>query len=333
MTKQVIDIGTVANDGTGDTLRSAGTKINDNFTELYDKLGGNILGQISFEDSAIVFEGNAVNSFQTRMYVDEPTGNNKVYVPDFTGNFVLDSSTDTLKNKTLFQPYVDSATFDRLLIEDIDKSHKYNLVPGNLTGTRNIRLPNLADSDTITFNKHTQTLSNKTLFKPKVLQYIYDSIGEPMLEFSRQGTLSNLKIDNANNVNLDITSANTNASININSKNNGAVKIKNLALGSTSLITQGGTSGAHYQADDSVNLLKIDKSGDFYLDINDGNTVGELKLVANKSTSGADVLISFPSSTFANGTNITLAVDRACMLMWDGDQWYSLNRDSGYVIT
>lgn len=33
--KQVIGIGTVANDGTGDTLRVAMDKVNDNFTELY----------------------------------------------------------------------------------------------------------------------------------------------------------------------------------------------------------------------------------------------------------------------------------------------------------
>jgi hypothetical protein len=36
MAKQVINIGTVANDGTGDTLRQGGDKINSNFTELYD---------------------------------------------------------------------------------------------------------------------------------------------------------------------------------------------------------------------------------------------------------------------------------------------------------
>ena len=37
MVKQVISTGTTANDGTGDTLRSAGKKINSNFTELYDR--------------------------------------------------------------------------------------------------------------------------------------------------------------------------------------------------------------------------------------------------------------------------------------------------------
>jgi len=37
MAKQTINIGTSANDGTGDPLRSAMDKTNDNFTELYRK--------------------------------------------------------------------------------------------------------------------------------------------------------------------------------------------------------------------------------------------------------------------------------------------------------
>ncbi len=35
MAQQLLDIGTVANDGTGDTLRNAMDKVNDNFTDLY----------------------------------------------------------------------------------------------------------------------------------------------------------------------------------------------------------------------------------------------------------------------------------------------------------
>ena len=35
MGQQSINIGSTANDGTGDTLRDGGDKINDNFTELY----------------------------------------------------------------------------------------------------------------------------------------------------------------------------------------------------------------------------------------------------------------------------------------------------------
>ena len=39
MAKSVIGVGSIANDGTGDTLRAAGVKINDNFSELYTALG------------------------------------------------------------------------------------------------------------------------------------------------------------------------------------------------------------------------------------------------------------------------------------------------------
>lgn len=39
MAKSVIGVGSVANDGTGDTLRAAGVKINDNFSEIYTALG------------------------------------------------------------------------------------------------------------------------------------------------------------------------------------------------------------------------------------------------------------------------------------------------------
>ena len=40
MAKQTINIGSTANDGTGDPLRTAFDKSNDNFTELYNGAGG-----------------------------------------------------------------------------------------------------------------------------------------------------------------------------------------------------------------------------------------------------------------------------------------------------
>ena len=44
MAKQTVNTGTTANDRSGDTLRGAGIKINANFTELYNILGGTISG-------------------------------------------------------------------------------------------------------------------------------------------------------------------------------------------------------------------------------------------------------------------------------------------------
>ena len=39
MAYQSLGLGSSANDGTGDDLRTGGDKINDNFVELYTKLG------------------------------------------------------------------------------------------------------------------------------------------------------------------------------------------------------------------------------------------------------------------------------------------------------
>jgi hypothetical protein len=53
MARQNINIGTVANDGTGDDLRVAMQKVNDNFTELY---GASPFGQ------QITIAGNEISS-------------------------------------------------------------------------------------------------------------------------------------------------------------------------------------------------------------------------------------------------------------------------------
>ena len=42
MAQQTINIGTTANDGTGDPLRTAFDKVNDNFTELYNDDAGDV---------------------------------------------------------------------------------------------------------------------------------------------------------------------------------------------------------------------------------------------------------------------------------------------------
>ena len=53
MARQTINIGTTANDGTGDPLRTAFDKINDNFTELYSETAA---------DSQITISGNKIKT-------------------------------------------------------------------------------------------------------------------------------------------------------------------------------------------------------------------------------------------------------------------------------
>ncbi len=54
MAKQTIGIGSAANDGTGDPLRTAFDKINDNFDEIYTELGGSSLSSLKLSGNALI---------------------------------------------------------------------------------------------------------------------------------------------------------------------------------------------------------------------------------------------------------------------------------------
>ena len=76
MARQNLGIGSSANDGNGDTLRTAGTKINANFVELYRFLGTDsdtLSSQITLEDSAVVFEGATADGNETRLTAVNPS--------------------------------------------------------------------------------------------------------------------------------------------------------------------------------------------------------------------------------------------------------------------
>lgn len=109
MTRQTVSIGSTANDGTGDTLRQAAQKINENFVEIYVRLGGDsntLSGQISIEDSAIAFEGSLPDGNETRLAVINPTADRLVQIPDVSGIIVIDTASQTLTNKTLTSPSI-----------------------------------------------------------------------------------------------------------------------------------------------------------------------------------------------------------------------------------
>ena len=53
MTQRTINIGATANDGTGDQLRTAFDKVNDNFVEIYTELGGTSLSNIKISGNTI----------------------------------------------------------------------------------------------------------------------------------------------------------------------------------------------------------------------------------------------------------------------------------------
>jgi len=86
MAKQVINVGINANDGTGDPIRDAFVKVNDNFTELYSDDTGDVGSitatapiardvatgdvTISLNDAGITNAKMAANSVDSAQYVD-----------------------------------------------------------------------------------------------------------------------------------------------------------------------------------------------------------------------------------------------------------------------
>ena len=80
MSKQTIDLGTSPNDKKGDGLRTGGAKVNDNFTELYDKQ----IGFFDYSDAATTITPIAVTLGTSPLALtnDELGGNtNKLFPP------------------------------------------------------------------------------------------------------------------------------------------------------------------------------------------------------------------------------------------------------------
>ena len=73
MAKQVINVGTLTNDGTGDTLRIGAQKINANFTELYSFLQSSQTGQLSIVSSIVAGEGIQINSPSGAVQISQKT--------------------------------------------------------------------------------------------------------------------------------------------------------------------------------------------------------------------------------------------------------------------
>ena len=74
MAQQTIGIGTNANDGTGDTLRAAMQKINENFTEVYTAPG--------ISSDAILISGNEIKAIRSNDNLEfAPAGTGTINFP------------------------------------------------------------------------------------------------------------------------------------------------------------------------------------------------------------------------------------------------------------
>lgn len=332
MARQIVNIGSAANDGSGDTLRQAGSKINANFNELYTLLGGDsatagVTTQVT--DSGVTFFGA---NYNTLLGFVEGASNSNIDLPAASGTLITNTATQTLTNKTLTAPNIDAPIISTLKLNDNDSSHQYTLVTGALTANRNITIPSLSSNDTFTLNNATQTLTNKTLDSatinsPIITNHIYDANGAELFEITATPSAANhFDIANAAAGGMPLLSAHgtdTNISIDFKGRGTGAVVIEKLAYGPTTATTDGNVS-------QTATYVVCNKGSTLNLTLQDGTVVGEIKYFTNK---GAGNAVITPTN-FAQGTSATLIQYGACHFIWDGTNWYitGYSRDTDITI-
>ena len=333
MTRQNIFIGSAANDGTGDTLRATGQKINQNFREIYERLGGDssvLSAQISLVDSAIIFEGTGVDDFETRLEVANPTADRTVTFPNATGNVVLDTTAQTLTNKTLTSPFLTTPQID-----DSAGDHQYIITPSELAADRNVNLPILTDSDTFVFQAHTQTLTNKTLTtptlnSPTVGTLINDTNGNEVVKITATSSAVNeITLANAatgSGPTISSTGDDTNIDLNLSSKGTGAIKVKTkIAFQHENFTAASGS------VDLTVPLTVFNRATAIAATLGNGDVTGQTKKLVNVKAG----VVTVTPTTFSQGTSFTLKENGAVECIWIDDNeisgedgWHLLGFDS-----
>ena len=196
MAKQSINIGSSANDGTGSTLRDGGDLINDNFNEIYTKLGdgSTLTSAITATATTLTLSNTSFSSFQIKdtsddhtynFTVNELAANRNVELPLLGSDdvFVFQAHSQTLTNKTLTTPTLTtpvanagiqlkngatSAGFLEFFEDSDNGTNKVTLIGPASTGDVTITLPSTAGtvaltSDVSVTDSSTTTFSNKSI--------------------------------------------------------------------------------------------------------------------------------------------------------------------------
>lgn len=323
MTRQIVQTGTNANDGTGDTLRQAGRKINDNFEELYDFLGteGVLSQYLTLGTGGLEF-GNAN---VTTLVAPAASSAITINLPGVATTLVGNNTTDTLSNKTLDTPTINTPTINTLKIDDAGDDHVITIVPGDVAADTNINIPVLNDSDTLVFVNHAADLTNKRLIDPYVKGSLFDSADNELLEFTKVNSAAlHLNVHNstaAGNLPKITAAGQTNTNIGVEPTGTGAVRLGKVAFNSRLIETSSSDSDTNEDTIIYVDFSNTNRT----IKLDDGTVDGEWKVVHNKTTGTSVVTvasntsqgITLPGQAQADGLTVTLGKNDVAQFMWD----------------
>jgi len=322
MARQTVNTGTAANDNTGDTMRTAGTKINANFTEIYTILGGDSVAattNMQFGNNTIVAEGASANDFETTLTFTDPTADRTITFPDETGTVQLTGGTQSLTSAILTTPQ----------IQDTSSNHQYIFAPSELAADRTVTLPLLTGNDTFSFVGFTETLTNKTLTSPvlttpKIVDagFIADANGnEQILLQTTSSAVNHVEFTNAatgNAPTLNAVGGDTNVSLSLAGKGTGSL-IVNSKLSYTSETLTGTTVTASLL----VPLTIHNASSAVGCTLPATTTAGQIKKFVNIN-SGAVTITGAKFNGGDDGQIAILAQWESVELIWTGSYWSTI---------
>jgi len=272
MAQETVKIGTVANDGTGDTIRGAGFKINNNFTELFAR--PSVISDIN------VIQNNITTNSSDADINIIPSGTGSVRFPGITiddNDIKATRTNDDLKivPNGAGSVVIDGIGFAGTSISSSDSSivniNENLIVDGSLNAGGSTFSSPVSASSTLGVSSNT-TLSTLTVSGAS--------------SFVGTTTVDNLLFND------NIISSSSNADINLTPGGTGVVNVSNLTIDSSINLTD--------------NVIKVTRSNDnFLLNANGTGSVQVSKIDLNEGTIDNTVI---GATTPAAGTLTTISI-------------------------
>ena len=271
MAQEIINIGALANDGSGDTIRNAGRKINANFAEFFAL--PSVASDIRFEQNNIVSKSSNAD------IVLKPAGTGNIVFPALTiedNNIKLTRSNDDLKISAngAGKVVIDGVGFSGTSIVATD-STKININENlDVDGTLNAGAPTL--SGAVTMNSTLDVTGASTLSSLTV---------SGASSFVGTTTVDNLLFND------NIISTSSNADLNLSPGGTGVVNVSNLTIDSSINLTD--------------NVIKVTRSNDDF--VLSGNGTGSVQVSKIDMNQGTADNVVIGGTTPAAGTFTSIA--------------------------
>ena len=301
MAQEVINIGALADDGTGDTIRGTGIKINANFTELY---------AMPFAQTSLGLVENEISTTQSNAdLVLKPSGSGSILFPAISINDNNIEGTRTNDDLVLRANGSGSLVVDGIGIAGTSITA---LDSSFVNINENLILDSTLNSGITTFGGTVQTASTVDVGGLTTLSTLTVS---GVSTFADATTVDNLTFNN------NIISSSSNADINLTPGGTGVVNVSNLTIDSSINLTD--------------NVIKVTRTNDdFVLSANGTGSVQIPKVDINEATiDNTAIGNEMPAAGTFTAVTITMPSVNADKVNFAGNKIKATDTDANLLIS